>query len=180
MEISVPLAKAAELASQLLAFDECRLAGLGARDTLRLEAGLCLYGNDIDETRTPVEAGLNWLISKRRREARDFPGASIILQQLKDKPAAKRVGLKMANDAGPSARQHMKLFEPSEPTKEIGEVTSGCLSPTLKQNIAMAYVPIASAKPGTRLLVEIRKKMHEASVVKLPFVPTNYYQISSS
>lgn len=133
MEISVAADKSAELANRILAYkragsDErvCELAGLGARDTLRLEASLCLYGNDIDETRTPIEAGLAWLVSKRRRERADFPGAQVILRQLgADKPQEKRVGLRMLATGGPSARQHMKIFAASEPTNQIGEVTSG-------------------------------------------------------
>ena len=152
----------------------CKLAGLGARDTLRLEAGLCLYGNDIDDTKTPVEAGLSWLIHKRRRDEKNFPGASIILKQLNEKPEIKRVGLKMLNDNGPSARQHMKIFDEKN---EIGEVTSGCLSPSIKQNISMGYVTNKASKIGTKILVEIRNKKHDAEIVKLPFVPTRYFQM---
>jgi aminomethyltransferase len=176
VEISVPQKQAAELASKLINFkggNLCKLAGLGARDTLRLEAGLCLYGNDIDDTKSPVEAGLTWLIHKRRREEKDFPGSQQILRQLKDKPLIKRVGLKLLNDSGPSARQHMKIFKDN---KEVGEVTSGCLSPSLKQNIGMGYVDTELSKAGTKIQVEIRKKLHDAEIVKLPFVPTNYYQ----
>lgn len=177
VEISVPYEHAADLATKLIMFQNgnvCKLAGLGARDTLRLEAGLCLYGNDIDDTKTPVEAGLAWLIHKRRREEKNFPGASVILKQLTEKPAIKRVGLQLINDAGPSARQHMKIFDENS---EIGEVTSGCLSPLLKKNISMGYVKIKAAKPGTKVLVEIRNKKHEAEIVKLPFVPTKYFQV---
>lgn len=179
VEISVPLQHASSLATRLLEFENgnvCKLAGLGARDTLRLEAGLCLYGNDIDTTKTPVEAGLAWTISKRRREEKNFPGSSVILKQLREKPSIKRVGLRLLNDSGPSARQHMKIFD-SKGNKEIGEVTSGCLSPSLKKLIAMGYVETGLSKVGTKVLIEIRKKMHEAEVVKLPFVPTRYYQI---
>ena len=178
VEISVPFSHASDLASKLIGFQNgnvCKLAGLGARDTLRLEAGLCLYGNDIDDTKTPVEAGLNWLIHKRRREEKNFPGAQVILKQLSDKPAIKRVGLRMLNDAGPSARQHMKIYDEGG-AKEIGEVTSGCLSPSLKKNISMGYVENKAAKVGTRLLVDIRNKKHEAEVVKLPFVATRYFK----
>jgi aminomethyltransferase len=177
VEISVPYEHAADLATKFIMFQNgnvCKLAGLGARDTLRLEAGLCLYGNDIDDTKTPVEAGLTWLIHKRRREEKNFPGASVILKQLTEKPAIKRVGFQMINDAGPSARQHMKIFDEKS---EIGEVTSGCLSPLLKKNISMGYVKIKAAKPGTKVLVEIRNKKHEAEIVKLPFVPTKYFQV---
>lgn len=130
VEISVPTEKTAELATRLLDYRSsadpkravCHLAGLGARDTLRLEAGLCLYGNDIDETRSPIEAGLAWLVSKRRRERADFPGADVILRQLKDKPAERRVGLRMLSSGGPSARQHMKILSGD---LQVGEITSG-------------------------------------------------------
>lgn len=125
----MPTEKTAELASRLLDYRSkesnnsvCQLAGLGARDTLRLEAGLCLYGNDIDDNRTPIEAGLSWLVSKRRRERADFPGADVILKQLKEKPAVRRVGLKMLASGGPSPRQHMKILNSDT---QIGEVTSG-------------------------------------------------------
>lgn len=122
--------KGVELANRIIGYTDaaqkpvCQLAGLGARDTLRLEAGLCLYGNDIDETKTPIEAGLAWLVSKRRRELSDFPGAHVILAQLKDKPSVKRVGLRMVASGGPSARQHMAIFDSTGNTR-IGEVTSG-------------------------------------------------------
>lgn len=179
VEISVPLEKASLLAQTLLDYQNgnvCKLAGLGARDTLRLEAGLCLYGNDIDDTKTPVEAALAWTIGKRRRAEKNFPGASIILKQLKEKPAIRRVGIQLNNASGPSARQHMKIFD-SNGEKEIGEITSGCLSPSLKQQISMGYVNTPLSQPGTKVQVEIRKKKYEGQVVKLPFVPTNYYQI---
>lgn len=182
VEISVPQTNASQLASILLEFDEVRLAGLGARDTLRLEAGLCLYGNDIDESTTPIEAGLAWLVHKTRRAEANFPGASHILSQLKEKSYKKRrVGLKLLNSSGPSARQHMQVFASSEDGKAddnlIGEITSGCPSPSLKQNIAMAYVKPQYVKPGTQLTVQIRKKKYPAEVVKLPFAPTHYHQV---
>uniref|UniRef100_A0A674C562 Aminomethyltransferase, mitochondrial n=1 Tax=Salmo trutta TaxID=8032 RepID=A0A674C562_SALTR len=122
----------------------------GARQS---EAGLCLYGNDIDETTTPVEATLLWTIGKRRRQAKDFPGAEIILPQIKAKTARKRVGLV---SSGPPVRQHTPILSPEG--KVIGEVTSGCPSPCLKQNIAMGYVDAPYAKNGTPIQVEVRKK----------------------
>ncbi|KAG8002824.1 Aminomethyltransferase [Nibea albiflora] len=155
---------------KLLANSEVKLAGLGARDSLRLEAGLCLYGNDIDETTTPVEATLVWTIGKRRRQNRDFPGADIIVPQIKAKTARKRVGLV---STGPPVRQHTPILGPDG--KVIGEVTSGCPSPCLKKNIAMGYVDAAFAKNGTAIQVEVRKKAVPATVSKMPFVPTNYY-----
>jgi aminomethyltransferase len=180
----VPIQKTAELAERLLQVKcektnqvLCKLAGLGARDTLRLEAGLCLYGNDIDVTTTPIQAGLTWLIGKRRRELKDFPGANLILKELKDKPLLKRVGLKLLSNSGPSARQHMKIFNSNEC---VGEVTSGCPSPSLKQNIAMGYIHSKFLELGTKVSIEIRNKKHEAEIVKLPFVKTNYFQMGKN
>ncbi|TMS16561.1 Aminomethyltransferase, mitochondrial [Larimichthys crocea] len=147
--ISVPQSRVVELTEKLLANSEVKLAGLGARDSLRLEAGLCLYGNDIDETTTPVEATLVWTIGKRRRQNRDFPGADIIVPQIKAKTARKRVGLV---STGPPVRQHTPILSPDG--KVIGEVTSGCPSPCLKKNIAMGYVDAAFAKNGTAIQVE--------------------------
>ncbi|XP_028824334.1 aminomethyltransferase, mitochondrial-like isoform X2 [Denticeps clupeoides] len=170
VEISVPSKAVVSLTEKLLANSEVRLAGLGARDSLRLEAGLCLYGNDIDETTTPVEAGLVWTIGKRRRLQRDFPGADVVVPQIKEKTQRKRVGL---ISAGPPARQHTPILAPGG--QIIGEVTSGCPSPCLKQNIAMGYVETAFSKVGTALQVEVRKKAVPALVSKMPFVPTKYY-----
>ncbi|XP_075929860.1 aminomethyltransferase, mitochondrial [Petromyzon marinus] len=147
-----------------------KLAGLGARDSLRLEAGLCLYGNDIDETTTPVEAALLWTIGKRRRAEGNFPGAGVILGQIAERPARKRVGLV---SSGPPARQRAPIVDGQG--EKIGEVTSGCPSPCLKKNIAMGYVPSGLAKPGTRLRVEVRKKLVDVVVSKMPFVPTRYF-----
>jgi aminomethyltransferase len=178
VEISVPRDKAARLATQLLEYKNgavCKLAGLGARDTLRLEAGLCLYGNDIDDTRTPIEAGLAWLVSKRRREEKNFPGAQVVLQQLAAKPAVRRVGFALLGKNGPSARQHYKIYD-AKSSVEIGEVTSGCLSPSLKKNIAMGYVDAKFAKLGTPVVIDVRNKKYEAEVVKMPFVPHSYYK----
>lgn len=184
VEISVPINQTAALAERLLQVKSqktnevlCKLAGLGARDTLRLEAGLCLYGNDIDDTTTPIQGGLTWLIGKRRRELKDFPGANLILKELKDKPTKKRVGLKLVNNSGPSARQHMKILS-AQGGECIGEVTSGCPSPSLKQNIAMGYIQSNFSELGTKISVEIRNKKHDAEIVKLPFVPTKYFQVS--
>ncbi len=133
-----------------------------------------MYGNDIDEKTTPIEAGLAWTIGKKRRAEKNFPGAEIILDQLKNKPLIRRVGLKLLSSSGPSARQHMKVFD-AEGNKEIGEITSGCLSPSLGQLISMGYVQTSFSKTGTPVQVEIRNKMHKAEIVKMPFVPTNYY-----
>ncbi|XP_064483631.1 aminomethyltransferase, mitochondrial-like [Ornithodoros turicata] len=174
VEISVVAHRAEELVNALLSSkdDDVWLAGLGARDTLRLEAGLCLYGNDISEETTPVEAGLSFTIGKRRRHAADFPGAREILEQLKNKPSRRRVGL--IASAGAPARSHFTIYDESG-TNRLGEVSSGCPSPSLKANIAMGYVPTAYSKVGTRVKVEVRKNLVEATVTKMPFVPTKYY-----
>ncbi|KFO75976.1 hypothetical protein N303_15587, partial [Cuculus canorus] len=170
VEISVPAGRAVELAKQLLDIPEVWPAGLAARDSLRLEAGLCLYGNDIDETTTPVEAGLLWTLGKRRRVAMDFPGATIIMAQVKEKPKRKRVGL---TSVGPPIRPHTAILGPEG--TPVGTVTSGCPSPSLGKNIAMGYVETAHSRAGTTLAVEVRKKQHPALVTKMPFVPTQYY-----
>lgn len=169
VEISVPNEKAVELCETLVA-SGVQLAGLGARDSLRLEAGLCLYGNDIDDTTTPIEAGLAWTIGKRRRQTADFPGAEIILKQLKDKPTRRRVGLTCT---GPPPRSHCPVLDADG--NQVGEVTSGCPAPSLGKNVAMAYVPANLAKAGTNLTVQVRKKNIPAVVTKMPFVKCNYH-----
>ncbi|XP_068837769.1 aminomethyltransferase, mitochondrial isoform X2 [Capricornis sumatraensis] len=170
VEISVPAAEAVHLAAALLRNPEVKLAGLAARDSLRLEAGLCLYGNDIDERTTPVEGSLSWTLGKRRRAAMDFPGASVIVPQLKSKAQRRRVGLMC--DGAP-VRAQSPILSPEGTV--IGAVTSGCPSPCLKKNVAMGYVPYEYSRPGTPLLVEVRRKQQPAVVSKMPFVPTNYY-----
>ncbi|NWS07823.1 GCST protein, partial [Motacilla alba] len=165
VEISVPAARAVELAERLLGVPDVWLAGLAARDSLRLEAGLCLYGNDIDETVTPAEAGLMWTLGKRRRAAMDFPGAAVIMAQVKEKPRRRRVGLTSAGQA-PFTSPYPRI---------PGTVTSGCPSPCLGKNIAMGYVEAAHSRAGTELTVEVRKKQHPAIITKMPFVPTQYY-----
>lgn len=171
-ELSVDKERAVDLTKALLESKEADVkpAGLGPRDSLRLEAGLCLYGNDIDENTTPVEAVLVWTIGKRRRAQADFPGAEIILRQIKEKTKRKRVGLV---SKGPPARAGANILDADG--NKVGHVTSGCPSPCLKQNIAMAYVPTALSKPGTALHLEVYKKRIDAQVVKMPFLPTNYY-----
>lgn len=172
VEISVPGERAVELAEKLLQSPEVKLAGLAARDSLRLEAGLCLYGNDIDETTTPVEASLVWTLGKRRRAAMDFPGASVIVPQIKGKVNQKRVGL---TSTGPPVRQHTPILNTEG--RVIGEVTSGCPSPSLKLNVAMGYVEPEYAKAGTALRLEVRKKLVDGVTSKMPFVPTKYYNV---
>ncbi|XP_014808973.1 PREDICTED: aminomethyltransferase, mitochondrial [Calidris pugnax] len=170
VEISVPAGRAVEVAERLLGFPEVWPAGLAARDSLRLEAGLCLYGNDIDETTTPAEAGLMWTLGKRRRVAMDFPGAAVIMAQAKEKPKRRRVGL---TSVGPPIRPHTPILGPEGTS--VGTVTSGSPSPSLGKNIAMGYVETAHSRAGTALTVEVRKKQHPALVTKMPFVPTQYY-----
>nr|KAF6473131.1 hypothetical protein HJG63_000640 [Rousettus aegyptiacus] len=170
VEISVPAVGAVRLATALLENPEVKLAGLAARDSLRLEAGLCLYGNDIDEHTTPVEGSLSWTLGKRRRAAMDFPGAAVIVPQLKGKVQRRRVGLTCE---GAPMRAHSPIL--STEGTVIGTVTSGCPSPCLKKNVAMGYVPSEYSRPGTQLLVEVRRKQQMAVVSKMPFVPTNYY-----
>lgn len=173
VEISVPDDRAVELVEKLTSVsDEVKLAGLGARDSLRLEAGLCLYGNDIDETTTPVEAALMWTISKRRRAARDFPGASKIMEQFEAKPKSgrRRVGIVVEKAPG---RPHYAVL--NKTGEVVGEITSGSPSPCTKQNICMAYVEHKYIKNGTPLQVQVKKKVFTATKVAMPFLPTNYY-----
>lgn len=172
-EISVPSEHAVDLAKAILEKSEgkIKLTGLGARDSLRLEAGLCLYGNDLEQHITPIEAGLAWTISKRRRAEGGFLGADIILQQIKDGPTKRRVGL-IASGAPP--RSHNEILDSS--AKPVGEVTSGGFSPCLKKNIAMGYVSSGNHKNGTSLKVSVRGKVNEAVITKMPFVPSKYYK----
>jgi len=166
-EISIRADAAEALARKLLASPAVLPIGLGARDTLRLEAGLCLYGQDIDETTSPVEAGLTFSIGKRRRVEGGFPGAARILQELESGPSRLRVGLKLEGRA--AARPHMQVLDADGGT--IGEITSGAFTPSAAAAIAMAYVPAAFAKSGTDLAVEIRGSPVKARVASLPFVP---------
>ncbi len=169
-EISVGAASAENLARRLLAEPEVLPIGLGARDTLRLEAGLPLYGQDMDEATSPVEAGLSFSIGKRRRAEGGFPGAARILRELSDGPGRVRAGLKLEGRA--AARTGMKVAD--EAGNAIGAVTSGAFTPTAAASIAMAYVPPALAGPGTQMAVEIRGSLLPARIVPMPFVPHNY------
>ena len=177
-EISVPAAQADTLARALLAQPEVKPIGLGARNSLRLEAGLCLYGNDIDTTTTPVEAALNWAMQKVRRtggaRAGGFPGADKVLAQL-DNPASvarKRVGL-VALERVP-VREHTELQ--TTDGQKIGEVTSGLLGPSFDKPIALAYVDAQHAAIGTRVNAIVRGKAVPMEVCATPFVPTRYYR----
>ena len=151
-EISVPADRADALARRLLAAPEVKPVGLGARDSLRLEAGLCLYGADIDTTTTPIEAALAWAISKRRRERGGFPGAATVKRQLAEGPKRLRVGLKPLDKA--PARAHTPITD--REGRPIGEVTSGGFGPTVGGPVAMGYVGAAFAAPGTAVRVVVR------------------------
>lgn len=164
-EISLPAALAADFAKELLADPDVKMIGLGARDSLRLEAGLCLYGHDIDDTTTPLEANLRWAIPKRRREAKDFIGADKALAD----PARLRVGLKPEGKA--PIREGTELFANG---RKIGVVTSGGFGPTYDGPVAMGYVDTAFAAPGTKIDALLRGTPRPAEVCPLPFVPTKY------
>jgi aminomethyltransferase len=170
-ELSVAHGMAVTLANRLLEHQEVIPAGLGARDSLRLEAGLCLYGNDIDETTSPVEAGLVWAISKRRKLAWDFAGGPAIRAQLDDGPARHRVGIRP--DGRAPAREHTVIVTPDG--KDLaGEITSGGFGPTLNGPMAMGYVRRDLAEDGSKLSLMVRGKPLPATVVPLPFVPHRY------
>ncbi|KAH7670968.1 aminomethyltransferase protein [Dioscorea alata] len=172
-EISVPSENAVDLAKAILEKSEgkVRLTGLGARDSLRLEAALCLYGNDMEQHVTPIEAGLTWAIGKRRRVEGGFLGADVILKQLEEGPAVRRAGF---FSSGPPPRGHSEILSSSG--EKIGEVTSGGFSPCLKKNIAMGYVKTGYHKLGTEVKIVIRGKSNDGVVTKMPFVPTKYYK----
>ena len=169
-EISIPNASAEKIAKTLLAAPGVQAIGLGARDSLRLEAGLCLYGSDIDTATSPVEAGLSWVIGKRRREHGGFPGAARIQKELKEGAARKRVGIKPLGRA--PARAHTEIQDAAG--RRIGEITSGGFGPSFNAPVALGYVDTALAKPGTALNLIVRGAALPAEVVTLPFVPHRY------
>ncbi|WP_428776395.1 glycine cleavage system aminomethyltransferase GcvT [Vibrio sp.] len=176
-EISVPADHAEALARKLTAEAEVEWIGLGARDSLRLECGLCLYGHDLDQTTTPVEASLLWGIQKVRRaegeRAGGFPGADIILDQIETKDVSrKRVGLVGQTKA--PVREGTELFDTDG--GKIGVVTSGTAGPTAGKPVSMAYVRADLAAIGTEVFAEVRGKMLPMTVEKMPFVPQRYYR----
>lgn len=171
-EIAMPADKCEEIARKLLAQPGVAPIGLGARDSLRLEAGLCLYGSDIDQTTSPVEADLIWTIGKRRREEGGFAGDSVILAQLKNGIARKRVGIKPEGRA--PARAHTEIQDASG--KRIGEITSGGFGPSVDGPVAMGYVDAAHAAPGSKVQLIVRDKAMPASVVSMPFFPHRYFK----
>ena len=170
-EILAPADRGFDLWRALTADERVKPAGLGARDSLRLEAGLPLYGHDLDETTSPVEAALSFALSKRRREAADFPGAARILSEYADGPARVRVGLVVE---GAPAREGAAILAPDGTA--AGTITSGGFAPTLGRPIAMGYVAPAFAAVGTRLKVAVRGREQDATVTEMPFVPHRYFR----
>lgn len=175
-EISVPADKAEALAKELLSQPEVAPIGLGARDSLRLEAGLCLYGHDLDQQTTPVESSLLWALSKVRRadgaRAGGYPGADVILGQIAGGVSRKRVGLRP--NARVPVREGAELVD--ESGRRIGVVTSGGFGPTLEAPVAMGYVETAFAKVGTQLAAMVRGKPVPVEVASTPFVPQRYHR----
>jgi aminomethyltransferase len=171
-EISVPGGEADNLARKLLGDMEVKPIGLGARDSLRLEAGLCLYGNDITGATNPVEADLVWAIQKRRRAEGGFPGAAIIQKQIAEGAPRKRVGI--LPDGKAPARAHTEIATSSG--EVIGEITSGGFGPSVGGPVAMGYVRSDHAAIGTQLNLMVRGKALPAKIVAMPFVPHRYHR----
>ncbi len=169
-EIAMAAGNAETVARALLAHAEVMPIGLGARDSLRLEAGLCLYGHDIDETTSPIEAGLAWAVPKRRREEGGFPGADRIGRELSDGPARRRVGILPQGRA--PAREHTEIHNTDG--AKIGEITSGGFGPTYGGPVAMGYVEAEFSETGTELGLVVRGRTLPARVADLPFVPHNF------
>ncbi|MCH9747333.1 MAG: glycine cleavage system aminomethyltransferase GcvT [Alphaproteobacteria bacterium] len=175
-EISVSADHATVLANALLENDDVEPIGLGARDSLRLESGLCLYGHDIDDTTTPVEGALNWAIPKVRRlggyRSGGFPGANTILRQLDSGTKRKRVGLLPSGRA--PMREGVKLYASQEDKPSIGVITSGGFGPTVGSPVAMGYLATDYATVGTQVFGELRGSRLPLNVVKMPFIPANF------
>ncbi len=168
-EISLPAEKAGVLWDRLAADERVMPVGLGARDSLRLEAGLCLYGHDIDETTSPIEADLGWVVPRRRREAGDFPGAARILREIADGPSRRRVGIRP--DDRSIAREGSEIRRDGT---AVGTVTSGGFGPSAGVPVAMGYVAAGAEAEGTALDLVVRGKDKPARIVSLPFVPHRY------
>ena len=171
-EISIPSDDAVRITEILLAEQEVELAGLGARDSLRLEAGLCLYGHDIDETTTPVEAALLWSIAKRRREEGGFPGADVIQKQIADGVFRKRVGI--LPDGKAPAREGTGITDTDGTI--IGAVTSGGFGPSAGGPVAMGYVAAGNTEKDTPVNLVVRDKPRPGRIASMPFVPNRYYR----
>jgi aminomethyltransferase len=178
-EVSVPVDRARDIVEALLAMEGVAPIGLGARDSLRLEAGLCLYGADMDETTTPIEAGLAWAIPKCRRtggaRAGGFPGVERILSEIVQGPKRVRVGLRP--DGRAPVRGGAAIYPTETDAEPIGRVTSGGFGPSADAPIAMGYVPAALATPGAHVFLELRGKRPQAEVVALPFVEHRYKRV---
>ncbi|XP_054746293.1 uncharacterized protein LOC129250718 [Anastrepha obliqua] len=177
VEISVPSVHVQHVTEALLDTNQnLKMAGLGARDSLRLEAGLCLYGTDINDQITPVEAGLTWLIARSRRNEGNFPGSRRILAQLQpgtNQVTKRRIGLIMNGQKQiPPARAGVKIYCQD---KVVGHITTGCPSPTLGKNIAMGYITNDLKKLGTEVQLKVRNVLYEATLARMPFVKSNYY-----
>jgi len=171
-EISVPATYAEELADALTANELVKPIGLGARDSLRLEAGLPLYGHDLNHGTTPVMAGLNFAINKRRRADGGFAGAMRILAEIENGPAQKRVGFDV--EGRQPVREGALILD--DEGNELGKITSGGFSPTLQRPIAMGYVATPFAEAGIKLKLEQRGKLFDATVAAMPFVPHRYHR----
>ncbi len=172
-ELSCANSDIEKLTERLLAFDAVEPIGLGARDSLRLEAGLCLYGHDIDTTTSPIEAGLIWIIPKSRRTANaGYPGSARIAREIAEGPARRRVGIQPEGRA--IAREGAAIL--SSEGERIGTVTSGGFGPSVEGPVAMGYVATAHAKAGSPVLLEVRGKHHPAEIVRMPFHPHSYYR----
>ena len=175
-ELSVPASQADAIARQLLAFDAVEPIGLGARDSLRLEAGLCLYGHELSDTIDPVQAGLLWSISKSRRPDGErpggFPGAEIIFDRIANKPALRRVGLTVEGKRPVREGQSVLSIE----GEAVGEICSAAYGASIGGPIAMAYVSRPLGEPGTALQVDVRGKMIPVTVTRMPFTPQRYFR----
>lgn len=169
-EISIPAHAAVTFTEKLLQNDAVRLIGLGARDSLRLEAGLCLYGHDLDEQTTPVEANLKWVIAKRRRAEKNFAGADVIMKQMAEGTRRLRVGIRPEGKA--PMREGTELVDATG--KKIGVITSGGFGPTCDAPVAMGYVDAAFAKTGTEIHAMLRGQMRPCTVAATPFIQQNY------
>jgi aminomethyltransferase len=168
-EVLVRAEHAHAFASAVLGHAQVKPIGLGARDSLRLEAGLCLYGHDLDPTTSPIEADLAWIIQKRRRAAADFPGASRILKELSEGPSRKRVGIRPLTAA--PAREGVEIFKEG---RRIGVVTSGGFGPTVNAPVSMGYVETTFAAAGTPVELMVRGQPRPAEIATLPFTPHRY------
>jgi aminomethyltransferase len=175
-EISIPAVAVEQLADALVADERVKPIGLGARDSLRLEAGLPLYGHDLDRETTPVMAGLTFAIQKRRRAEGGFAGAPRILSELEEGPVQKRVGFDV--EGRQPVREGALVLDGEG--NEVGRITSGGFSPSLQRPIAMGYVATALAEPGTALKLSQRGKLFDASVAPMPFVPHRYHRKGAS